>query len=148
MIDLSIYNQQAPEIEELYISSELYPILIRDAFTASGDVNGLNYLNVVPVVTDNLGMSGAMQGNHDLITIRQDYELFEPDEMTMAGSLIGNHSLISVRQDYELFEPDVMTMTGSVQGNHSLIVVRIDYEVYDTDTFEMSGSMQGNHSLT
>ena len=148
MIDLSIYNQQAPEIEELYISSELYPILIRDTFTASGDVNGLNYLNVVPVVTDNFDMSGSMQGNHDLITIRQDHEVYDTDIFDMSGSMQGNHILLSIRQDHDVYDTDNFDMSGSMQGNHSLTVVRIDHEVYDTDIFDMSGSMQGNHSLT
>ena len=147
MIDLSIYNQSAPEIEELYISSEMYPVLIRDTFTASSSVNGLNFLNVVPVISDTFDMGGSLQGNHDLITIRQDHEVYDTDIFDMAGSIVGNHDLISVRQDHEVYDTDTFDMAGSMSGNHSLTVVRVDHEVYDTDTFNMAGSMQGNHSL-
>lgn len=134
------------EDEEFFISSEIYPVLVEDNYTMSGDaLDGNHYMFGSSL--DLYQMSGTLQGNHSLSLVRQEHEVYDVDGYEMSGGLQGNHVLSVVRVEHDVYDVDTYEMTGLMQGNHALTVVRIDHEVYDIDTYEMTGTLQGNHTL-
>lgn len=144
MIDLSIYNQQAPEIEELYISSELYPILLRDGVNCSGSASGSFLTNVSPFNVDEVSVSGSIAGINTLLSVVVNYTL-ETDQLNVTGSIFGASYLVdTINQSLDV---DNLNVAGQISGANNLVSI-IEHVVYDTDQLNVAGSITGSHTLT
>jgi hypothetical protein len=130
-------------IEELYISSEPYPVFSRDAIACSGSASGAFFLNVAPENTDGLNVSGAMLGIHTLLQVVVEHTL-ETDGIDVEGEISGTHDLTSIVE--HTLDTDGVDVEGEITGVHSLTTI-IEHSVYDTDGINVAGSITGTHTL-